>query len=487
MQICDFDTITVNMGEQDRTYLYRAVSGRIAGLIDEGVLRPGERVPSVRRTSTLEGVSVSTTLQAYMLLESRGYIEARPQSGFYVRSRQAALPPEPRTSVPGRQAHRVGVSGLMSKLLQAASDPDVVPLGAACPSPELLPGPRLNRILAGLIRRSGSRINGYDFAPGNPELRRQVARRSLDWGGRLAPEDIMITSGATEALHLSLGAVTSPGDVVAVESPAYFGILLQLEALGLKALEIPCHPQQGLRLDVLADALRKHRVRACVASPNFSNPLGSAMSDDAKRELVDMLGRRGIPLIEDDLYGDIHFGGARPKAAKAFDREGLVLLLSSFSKLIAPGYRIGWLSAGRFQARVETLKLTSTLATPSMLQMVIAQYLESGAYDRHLRRMRAAFGLQIEQMTAAVGEHFPAGTRVTRPRGGFVLWVELPQCVDSLELLDRALAEGISISPGPMFSARQRFRNYIRLNCGYPWSPRLDQAVRTLGRLAAGY
>lgn len=486
MQIRDFDTITVHMGEQDRTYLYRAVSDRIAGLIDEGVLRPGERVPSVRRTSALEGVSVSTTLQAYMLLESRGYIEARPQSGFYVRSRQSVLPQEPRTSVPGRQATRVGVSGLMSKILLAASNPDVVPLGAACPSPELLPGPRLNRILAGLIRRSGSQINGYDFAPGNHDLRRQVARRSLDWGGRLAPEDVMITSGATEALHLSLGAVTRPGDVVAVESPAFFGILLQLEALGLKALEIPCHPQHGLRLDALADALRKHRVRACVASPNFSNPLGSSMSDDAKRELVDMLGRRGIPLIEDDLYGDIHFGSTRPKAAKAFDREGLVLLLSSFSKLIAPGYRIGWLAAGRFQTRVETLKLTSTLASPSMLQMVIAQYLESGAYDRHLRRVRAAFGLQIEQMTATVGEHFPAGTRVTRPRGGFVLWVELPHGVDALELLDRALAEGISISPGPMFSARQRFRNYIRLNCGYPWSPRLDQAIRTLGRLAAG-
>jgi DNA-binding transcriptional MocR family regulator len=474
------------MGETDRTFLYRAVSDRLAGLIDEGVLRPGERVPSVRRTSTLEGVSVSTTLQAYMLLESRGYIEARPQSGFYVRPRQAALPPEPRTSVPGRQATRVGVSGLMSKLLHAASDPDVVPLGAACPAAELLPLQRLNRILAGLIRRSGGQINGYDFSPGNPELRRQVARRSFDWGGRLAPEEVIITCGATEALHLSLSAVTKRGDVVAVESPAFFGILLQLEALGLKALEIPCHPQHGLRLDALAEALRKNRVRACVASPNFSNPLGSAMSDDAKRELVDMLGRRGIPLIEDDLYGDIHFDGVRPKAAKAFDREGLVLLLSSFSKLIAPGYRIGWLSAGRFQSRVETLKLTSTLATPSMLQMVIAQYLESGAYDRHLRRVRAAFGLQIEQMTAAVGEHFPAGTRVTRPRGGFVLWVELAQGVDSLELLDQALAEGISISPGPMFSARQRFRNYIRLNCGYPWSPRLEKAVRTLGRLAGG-
>ena len=485
MQICEFDTITVKMAGQDRTYLYQALSGRIAGLIDSGALGPGERVPSVRRTSATEGVSVSTALQAYMLLESRGYIEARPQSGFYVRARHRMLPPEPHAPAPRREATRVGVSALMSKLLLAASNPEVVPFGAACPSPDLLPGPRLNRILAGQLRSSNARINGYDFAPGNPELRRQVARHSLDWGGRLSPEEITITAGATEALHLSLRAVTQTGDVVAVESPAFFGILLQLEVLGLKALEIPCHPQEGLRLDVLADALRKHRVRACVASPNFSNPLGSCMSDQAKQELVDLLGRRDIPLIEDDLYGDIHFGPNRPKAAKAFDRNGMVLLLSSFSKLIAPGYRIGWLAAGRFQSRVETLKLSSTLATPTLLQMVIAQYLESGAYDRHLRRVRSAFALQIEQVANAIGECFPAGTRVSRPRGGFVLWVELPPGVDSLDLLDRALEEGISISPGVMFSPRQRFRNYIRLNCGYPWSPRFEEAIRTLGRLAS--
>ena len=210
------------------------------------------------------------------------------------------------------------------------------------------------------------------------------------------------------------------------------------------------------------------------------------MPDEGKRELVAMLARRDVPLIEDDLYGDLYFGQTRPRSAKAFDREGLVLLCSSFSKMIAPGYRIGWTAPGRFQAKVEALKLTTTLATPTLLQAAIAEFLESGAYDRHLRKMRAAFATQTEQMIAAVGEHFPAGTKVTRPAGGFVLWVELPHHVDSLELQERALAERISISPGPIFSARQRYRNYIRLNCGYPWSERLDRALRTLGRLARG-
>ncbi len=472
------------MATQEKPLLYQNVSGKIAGLIEQGVLRPGERVPSVRRISAQEGVSVSTILQAYTLLESRGYIEARPQSGFYVSSRRRSLPPEPRTSAPGRQATRVGISGLVSRVLQAVLDPEVVPFGAACPAPELLPGLKVNRMLSGLIRRSGRDINSYNFPPGAYELRRQVARRSIDWGGRLSPDEIVVTCGATEALHLCLRAVTRPGDLVAVESPAYFGMLLQLEDLGLEVIEIPSHPRHGVCLDLLGHALRKHRIRACIASPNFSNPLGSSMPDEAKQELVAMLARREIPLIEDDIYGDLYFGDVRPRCAKAFDRDGLVLLCSSFSKLIAPGYRVGWTAAGRFQSKVESLKLTSTLATPTLLQATIAEFLDSGAYDRHLRKMRAAFAAQTEQMIAAVGEHFPEGTKVTRPAGGFVIWVEMPNNVDSLDLQERAMAERISISPGPIFSARQRYRNYIRLNCGYPWSDRLDQALRTLGRLA---
>ena len=484
MQIQRFDTITVMQDSQEKPYRYREVSGKIAGLIDQGVWKPGERVPSVRRSSVQESASVSTILQAYALLESRGYIEARPQSGYYVRSRRRALPPEPRTSAPGRQATRVGVSGLILRLLQAVGDPNVVPFGAATPSPELLPGPKLNRTLAGLVRRSGVALDRYDFPPGAYALRRQIARRSLDWGSGLAPEDIVITCGATEALQLCLRAATRPGDLVAVESPAYFGWLLLLETLDLKAVEIPSHPRHGLCLDRLAEALRDRRIRACIASPNFSNPLGSLMPDDAKRELVAMLARRNIPLIEDDLYGDLYFGEVRPKSAKAFDKDGLVMTCSSFSKTISPGYHIGWAAPGRFQARVETLKLSSSISTPPLLQTAIADYLESGAYDRHLRRMRAAFALQTEQMAVAVGERFPAGCSVTRPEGGFVLWVGLPGGADALELQQRALAQGVSISPGPMFSARQRYRNHIRLNCGYPWSPRIEQAVRTLGRLA---
>lgn len=463
---------------------YRAVSDKIAALIEQGVWKPGERVPSVRRISAQESVSVTTILQAYALLESRGYIEARPQSGYYVRARRAALPPEPRTSAPARQATRVEGCHLISRLLQAAADPNVIPFGTAYPSPELLPRVRLNRTMAGVVRRSGVALDRYDFPPGLYALRRQIARRSLDWGAGLAPEDIVVTCGATEALQLCLRAATRPGDLVAIESPAYFGWLLLLEKLDLKAVEIPSHPRRGMCVDRLEAALADKRVRACMASPNFSNPLGSLMPEEAKHDLVALLARKNVPLIEDDLYGDLYFGETRPKSAKAFDREGIVMACSSFSKTISPGYHVGWVAPGRYQAQVKTLKLASTISTPPLLQAAIAEFLESGAYDRNLRRMRAAFRLQTEQMRVAIAEFFPAGCSVTRPEGGFVLWVELPGGVDAVELQERALAEGVSVSPGPMFSARQRYRNHIRLNCGHPWSERIEQGMRTLGRLA---
>ncbi|HVX67394.1 MAG TPA: PLP-dependent aminotransferase family protein [Bryobacteraceae bacterium] len=472
-------------GGDPKSYRYRRVAGKLAGLIDQGVLRVGERVPSVRRISEQEGVSVSTILQAYTLLETRGYLEARPQSGFYVRGRRESLPPEPRASAPSRQATRVWVSELVS-VLQAGLDPEVVPLGEACPSLELLPARRLNRMLGALARRGGTALNDHSFPPGNYELRRQVARRSIDWGANLRPEEVVTTFGATEALHLCLRAVAQPGDLVAIESPAYFGTLLLLEHLQLQAVEIPSHPRNGMDLERLADALKKHRIRACVACPNFSNPLGSCMPEESKRDLVAMLARRSIPLIEDDIWGDLYFAGTRPKTAKAFDKDGLVLLCSSFSKMLAPSYRVGWTAAGRYQAKVESLKLTATMETSTLLQTVVAEFLENGGYDRHLRKLRAALALQIDQVLAAIGEHFPAGTKVTRPAGGFVLWVELPRGVKAIDLHSRALAERISIAPGPLFSARKGYQNYIRLSCGSPWSPRLEAAIATLGRLARG-
>ena len=324
--------------------------------------------------------------------------------------------------------------------------------------------------------------------PGSEALRRQVAKRSLEWGSTIAPDEIITTCGGTEALALALRAVTKSGDTVAVESPTYFGVLQVIESLGMKALEIPTHPREGISLEALSLACERERVKACLLMCNVSNPLGSVMPDIAKKRLVQMLAGHGIPLIEDLVYGDLYFARTPPRAAKAYDKQGMVMLCSSFSKTLAPGFRVGWVAPGRYCAQVEKLKFVSSVGNPELLQLTVAEFLENGGYDHQLRSLRRAFADRIGRTQRAVCEHFPAGTRVTSPAGGFVLWVELPKgvnaSVDSLALYEAAMREGISIAPGPMFSASDRYRNCIRLNCGCAWTPAIERALARLGQLA---
>jgi len=463
--------------------LYEQVAAQIEKQIRSGSLRPGDRVPSVRRASAQHRVSVTTAVQAYLELENRGLIEARPKSGFYVRPQWGARLQEPNISRPAKSATAVGVGSLQSRLIEAVAMPNVVPFGAACPGPELLPVMKLNRMLAAVARRASGSSVSYNPPPGAEPLRRQIARRSLDWGASLSPDDIITTCGGTEALALCLRAVTKCGDVIAIESPMYFGVLQMIEELGLKALEIPTHPRTGMDLDAFETAVRSRRVAACLVIPNFSNPLGSLMPDENKRRLLEIAARRDIPVIEDDIYGDLHFGAERPRALQSYDKTGLVMLCSSFSKTLAPGYRVGWVAPGRFYNKVKTLKLTSTLATATLPELAVAEFVANGGYDHHLRSIRRTFAEQIQRISHAICESFPAETTITRPAGGFVLWVGLPPKVSALKLHERALLEKISIAPGPMFSAKQGFTNFIRINCGHPWSSQTERAIGVLSYL----
>ena len=463
--------------------LYARIATRLGDLIENGVLRTGDRIPSIRRASRQHKISVTTAVQAYLELENRGLIEARPKSGFFVRYRPHHLLGEPQTSQPARHALPNESPTLMTKLFDATMRPDVVQFGAGLPNVSLLPVQKLNRMLAAAARRAGPASFQYDMPPGCLALRRALARRALDWGVKVSPDDIITTSGCMEALSICLRAVTRPGDTIAVESPTYFGLIQVLEQLGLKAFEIPTHPRSGLDLDTLERTVKSRRIAACLAIPNFNNPLGSLMPAIAKERLVDILKRREIPLIEDDLYGDLHFASERPHVAKSYDTKGLVMLCGSFSKSLAPGYRVGWMMPGRFFEKAKNLKFTSTGATATLPQLALADYLANGGYDHHLRSLRQALKRQVQQVSHAIAESFPREIKMTRPAGGLVLWVELPSRVDALRLHTRALAEKISIAPGPMFSARQSYRNFIRISCGEPWSPKIERAIGVLAYL----
>lgn len=466
------------------SFLYEQIVADIAQRIDLGSLRPGDRLPSVRSFSQKHGVSISTVMQAYRNLEDRLLIEARPQSGFYVRPQIGERPGEPEISSPPKAAQDVSVTALIIEVCTTMLDPDVVPLGAAIPSPDLLPTRQLNRLLATVARNGGERTTQYLLPQGDLALRQEIARRSLDWGFNISADDIIITCGCMEALSLSLRAVASEGDAIAVESPTYFGVLQLIESLRMKAFEIPTHPRDGISLDALETAFQKQQVSACLFMPNFHNPLGCLMSDEKKQALAGLAAMYKIPIIEDDLYGDIFHEPPRPKALKAFDRDERVMYCSSFSKTLAPGFRVGWAVPGRHMRTVMQAKMASTIATAAPLQMAINEFLKKGGYDHHVRRLRRAYAQNLARMTEAVRTHFPDGTRATRPRGGFVLWIELPEGVDTLELYQLALKQKISVAPGPLFSSTHAYANCIRLNGGYPWSPRIESALKTLGELA---
>lgn len=465
--------------------LYQDLAEQTERLISSGVLRAGDRLPSVRQACGRHGVSPITVTQAYYLLESRGLIEARPKSGYFVRARLGRSLPEPEMTLPAGGSTALQVSDFIFQILDSVRDPAVVPLGSSFPSPYLFPLAKLGRFLAGAARRFDPLATVTDLPPGNEELRRQLALRYLAQGAAVSPQEIVVTSGAMEGLNLCLQAATRPGDLIAVEAPTFYAGLQASERLGLKVIEIPSHPREGVSLGALEEALRRHPVKACLLMLNFANPTGSLVADERKQALLELLTRHQVPLIEDDVYAELYFGRQAPRCSKADDADGLVMHVSSFSKCLAPGYRLGWVAAGRFARQVQRLKLSTSLATTGPVQIALAEYLKHGAYENHLRQLRRRLAEQEAGLVEAVERHFPAGTRLARPQGGYFLWLELPPSVDTLRLHREALERGISIAPGPIFSAKRQFAHFVRLNFGHPDSERRQAAVATLGQLIA--
>ncbi len=471
--------------ESGQAFLHERVAERIRGLIRDGTLRPGDRAPSLRRVRQQFDVSMATATRAYERLEQAGWLEARPQSGFYVRqSPRSALAPPPRRPTGGR-AETVDTTALHRELAPADGfEPDAVTLSLALPDESLLPTKALQRSMTRVARTDMAATTRYAFAPGVEALRRGIAYRGVEAGCRIHPDEVLITSGCAEALTVALHATTRPGATVAVESPTFFNFLALLETLDRRVLEVPTDPQTGIDLDALEGHLAAATVDAVLVTPNFSNPMGSRMPDTAKRRLAELAARFAVPVIEDDIYGELFFGGERPSNVRAFDEAGEVLTASSFSKTIAPGYRVGWLLPGAYHDAASAAKQALSVATATLPQLAIADFLDSGGFERHLRRLRRQYRDQVEHMRDAVARALPQGTRATAPQGGFLLWVELPAGVDGLALYHEALRAGVRIAPGRLFSTGGEYDRCIRISCGLPWDPTVAEAIQRLGDAA---
>ena len=463
---------------------YAVLAQTIADSIRRGDLPAGARIPTVRSACSAYRVSPSTVFRAYYALESEGLIVARARCGYFVANLDDKRVRAGRDTPRKPAASQTGGDDALFQLIDSLKRDDIVPLGSAFASYSLFPMSSLWRYAATAARNMDREKLLAGLPPGNEALRRQIALRYLNAGASLPMEEIVITTGAAEALTLSLQALTRPGDLVAIERPAFPAVLQAVQRLHLKAIEIPVDPRTGLDLDALADVLDTHPVRACWFMTSFHNPTGATLPDECKRRLIELLASHQVPLIEDDVFGELHFGPTPTRPAKLYDDNGLVLHCGSFSKCLAPGFRVGWVAAGRYVKQIRQVKNASAPAADVPAQMAVSSYLRNGAYDRFLRRLRLNLAAHQAQMLAAVRAYFPADTEVYAPRGGYFLWIELPPHVDAMQLFGDAMENGVSLAPGPIFSMTGAFHRYVRLNYGRPWTPAVEDAMRTIGRLA---
>lgn len=464
---------------------YERVAGIIERQIETGTLQSYDRVPSLRAMSRQAGVSVGTVVQAYQILEGRGLLETRPRSGYFVAAgRQDGGDPPSSRSAGSRRPRQVSRE-VIDTVLESFSRTDLVALNSALAASAGRVNGKLNALTRKVLREHSALPNVMSTPPGHEPLRREIAKRMASTGMDVSHDDIVVTNGTMEAMALSLGVLCSPGDTVLVESPTYFGILQLLQHMRLKVVEVANRPGEGIDVDALEYLLAGTKVAAALLQSSFNNPTGAVTPDNRKRDIVQLLERFRIPLIEDDIYGELHFGKDRPVPFAAFDNSGNVVTCGSLSKTVAIGFRLGWVISPRHVTALARAKFCSSVGNPTLQQHVAAQYFASGGHERHLRIVRAELAANARRFADGIVRSFPAGTRVSSPAGGVVLWVELPANVDGLDLFHAALANRIGVAPGVIFSASAGYRNFIRISAGVEWNSDVERALRRLARLIA--
>ncbi|MBZ4042829.1 aminotransferase-like domain-containing protein [Flavobacterium hibisci] len=469
---------------KNSNYLYLQFADVIEKQIKSGLLSVGDKLPSIREACAETGYSMSTVSKAYYEIESRSLIESRPQSGYYVSNISARSVPEPTPSSPILTTQNIDREDLIDLVYGNMTNTKVTMLSLGFPSNELFPIAKLNKGMIQAMRQLPNSGTSYEEMLGNVNLRKEIARWSFNWGGTLTEEDIITTPGCVSAISHCLMAITKPGDTIITESPVYFGVLQLAKSLGLHVMELPTSITTGIELEALKKAISSKKIKACVLISNFSNPSGSMMPNEHKEEAVRLMELHNIPLIEDDIHGDLYFGSARPTNCKTYDKSGIVMCCSSVSKTLAPGYRVGWVIPGKFKKEILRTKLYHTISSPTITHEVVGDFLKNGRYENHLRKIRQILNHNCNNYINTILESFPKGTKVSQPQGGFFLWTELDKKIDTAEFYHLAMKHNISIAPGRIFSFQDQFSNCMRLSFGLPWTNELRHSIQTLGKLA---
>ncbi len=469
-------------------FRYAALADEIQDNILSGVFTPGEKLPSLRKLHNQLGLSISTVHQAYIELEKRGRIEAREKSGFYVKALKRNPLPSPVQKKIITKPCRVMINDLAENIISDLQQDDKLQLGAAIASKELMPLKQLSRIMKSIPADEMQHyMSSYDLCAGNLELREELTKKMIGLACSISIKDIITTNGCLEAVTLCLRAVTEPGDTILVESPVFHCFLQLIEDLNLYVLELPGCPKKGMDPKAFEKAITSNKIKACLLNSNFQNPMGSVLSKENKAAILHVAYRHNIPIIEDDIYGDLFFEGKRPATFKSLDKKGMVLYCSSFSKTLAPGFRTGWTIPGIYKERVMSMKLNTVISNSGINQAVIAKFLKTGALDRHLRQLRNKLKNQASAIAIAVSKYFPDDTQISFPRGGMFIWVVLNKKIDSMKIYQKAYQKNISILPGIICSSTDRYRNCLRINCGIKWSPRIENGIKTVGQIIKYY
>jgi len=464
-----------------REVLYQKIANTIQEQIFSETVKIGDKLPSIRAFQKLHNVSMNTIKQAFLELESKSLIESRPKSGFYVSktsNRKLLIPSMNKLKL---SEQKTTSEDLITKVFDSLSDKGITRFSIGVPDPGLLPIAKLNKGLAKVVRNLAESGTSYEPVQGSANLRRNLAKWAIVLEGKLTEDDFVTTSGAMNAIFNCLMAVTKRGDTIAIESPVYFGIIQIAQNMGLNIIELPTHPTTGIDLEALKKVIDK--VDVCCFMSNFSNPLGSLMPDENKQELVKMLTHHNIPLIEDDLYGNLFFGTVRPKPCKYYDEAGIVMWIGSVSKTLAPGYRVGWVAPGKFKDKIIRQKMAQTVCMPSLYQEVIADFLEHGRYDHHLRNLRSTLYTNSLHFQRTIEDNFPENTKISQPQGGSFLWLELDKSIDTAVLYDTAIQQKIGFAPGRIFTQHDQYHNCMRLNFGLEWKEKVEFDLKRLGQL----